>query len=136
MQREIEDTLSEKILFDEIRPGTWNIDERIKGNFNYGNGRVEKSSPLLMKFWRDHASYPFKSHDLWFLTEDVRWGVLPPDLVLGTSPASIDAAEDRNRWGALCARLEIPQPAGGTAITMRGATPPRRQHPWRPGLRG
>jgi carbamoyl-phosphate synthase large subunit len=40
---------------------------------------------------------------------------LPPDLVLGTAPASIDAAEDRERWNALCAHLEIPQPAGGTA---------------------
>ena len=27
-----------------------------------------------MKFWQDHASYPFKSHDTWFLTEDIRWG--------------------------------------------------------------
>src|SRR5437773_10242443 len=27
-----------------------------------------------MKYWRDHASYPFQSHDLWFLTEDIRWG--------------------------------------------------------------
>ena len=43
---------------------------------------------------------------------------LPPDLVLGTSPASIDAAEDRERWNALCARLEIPQPAGGTATSV------------------
>jgi nitrate/nitrite transport system substrate-binding protein len=33
-----------------------------------------------MKFWRDHASYPFQSHDLWFLTEDVRWGKLEPSL--------------------------------------------------------
>jgi carbamoyl-phosphate synthase large subunit len=48
-------------------------------------------------------------------------GVLPPELVLGTSPASIDAAEDRNRWGALCARLEIPQPAGATASTLSEA---------------
>src|SRR5690606_469605 len=30
----------------------------------------------------------------------------------------IDAAEDRERWNALCARLEIPQPAGGTATTL------------------
>jgi carbamoyl-phosphate synthase large subunit len=43
---------------------------------------------------------------------------LPADLVLGTSPASIDAAEDRERWNALCARLEIPQPAGGTATSV------------------
>ena len=42
-------------------------------------------------------------------------GRLPAGLVLGTSPESIDLAEDRERWNALCARLEIPQPAGGTA---------------------
>ncbi len=47
--------------------------------------------------------------------------VLPPELVLGTAPASIDAAEDRDLWGSLCARLEIPQPAGGTATTLEGA---------------
>ncbi|HEY2331134.1 MAG TPA: carbamoyl-phosphate synthase large subunit, partial [Acidimicrobiales bacterium] len=43
---------------------------------------------------------------------------LPAGLVLGTSPESIDLAEDRERWNALCARLEIPQPAGGTAVTV------------------
>jgi len=43
---------------------------------------------------------------------------LPPELVVGTPPASIDAAEDRERWNALCARLEIPQPAGGTAADI------------------
>jgi carbamoyl-phosphate synthase large subunit len=45
-------------------------------------------------------------------------GALPPELVAGTSAASIDAAEDRERWNTLCARLEIPQPAGGTASTV------------------
>jgi carbamoyl-phosphate synthase large subunit len=48
-------------------------------------------------------------------------GSLPPDLVLGTSPASIDLAEDRERWNALCAELAIPQPAGGTASTTTEA---------------
>jgi carbamoyl-phosphate synthase large subunit len=48
-------------------------------------------------------------------------GALPPDLVLGTSAASIDLAEDRERWNDLCARLEIPQPAGGTAVTVEDA---------------
>ncbi|MDP8976871.1 MAG: carbamoyl-phosphate synthase large subunit [Actinomycetota bacterium] len=43
---------------------------------------------------------------------------LPADLVLGTSPTSIDLAEDRERWSSLCARLEIPQPAGGTATNV------------------
>src|SRR5437588_2998797 len=48
-------------------------------------------------------------------------GRLPPGMVLGTSPESIDLAEDRERWNALCARLEIPQPAGGTAVTVEDA---------------
>jgi carbamoyl-phosphate synthase large subunit len=48
-------------------------------------------------------------------------GLLPPELVLGTSAASIDLAEDRDRWNDLCARLEIPQPAGGTAVTIEQA---------------
>jgi carbamoyl-phosphate synthase large subunit len=47
--------------------------------------------------------------------------VLPQHLVLGTSPGSIDAAEDRDQWASLCARLEIPQPAGGTASDYEGA---------------
>jgi carbamoyl-phosphate synthase large subunit len=46
---------------------------------------------------------------------------LPLELVAGTSPESIDAAEDRERWNALCARLEIPQPAGGTAADIDAA---------------
>jgi carbamoyl-phosphate synthase large subunit len=37
--------------------------------------------------------------------------------ILGTSPASIDLAEDRERFNELCARLGIPQPEGGTAAT-------------------
>jgi carbamoyl-phosphate synthase large subunit len=43
---------------------------------------------------------------------------IPEHLVLGTRPAAIDEAEDRERWSSLCARLEIPQPAGGTAVDV------------------
>ena len=35
--------------------------------------------------------------------------------ILGTSPAAIDLAEDRESFNALCGRLGIPQPAGGIA---------------------
>jgi nitrate/nitrite transport system substrate-binding protein len=48
--------------------------DRTAGKFDYGTGRVVENSPHIMKYWRDHASYPFQSHDLWFLTEDIRWG--------------------------------------------------------------
>ena len=50
------------------------IADRSKGKFDYGTGRVVENSPHVMKYWSDHASYPFQSHDLWFLTEDIRWG--------------------------------------------------------------
>ncbi|MGI8983507.1 MAG: carbamoyl-phosphate synthase large subunit [Acidimicrobiales bacterium] len=48
-------------------------------------------------------------------------GRLPPELVLGTPPAAIDEAEDRERWNALCHRLDIPQPDGGTAADLDAA---------------
>ena len=51
------------------------IADRAKGKFDYGNaGKVVENSPHIMKYWRDFASYPFQSHDLWFMTEDIRWG--------------------------------------------------------------
>jgi len=53
------------------------IDGRLKGDIDYGNGRIAKATGLEMTFWRDFASYPFRSHDSWFLTEDIRWGYLP-----------------------------------------------------------
>ncbi|NNC78640.1 MAG: carbamoyl-phosphate synthase large subunit [Acidimicrobiales bacterium] len=46
---------------------------------------------------------------------------LPPELIAGTPPASIDLAEDREQWNALCERMGIPQPPGGTASTAEEA---------------
>ena len=46
---------------------------------------------------------------------------LPPDLIAGTSPESIDRAEDREQWSVLCSELGIPQPPGGTAVDTAGA---------------
>ena len=48
-------------------------------------------------------------------------GRIPTELVLGTPPAAIDEAEDRERWNALCARLGIPQPEGGIAADLPAA---------------
>ena len=41
--------------------------------------------------------------------------------VLGTSPASIDLAEDRERFNVLCADLGVPQPPGGIAADPAAA---------------
>jgi len=55
---------------------------RIKGDINYGNGRVAKGTNLLMKFWgeRGEVSYPWKSLDTWFVAENIRWGKFEPSL--------------------------------------------------------
>ena len=52
---------------------------RIKGDINYGNGRTETGTELYMKFWgeKGETSYPWKSLDTWFMTENIRWGYLP-----------------------------------------------------------
>ncbi len=49
-----------------------------KGNYLMGDGKADiddfKAGPL---YWKDDigsVSYPYKSHDLWFLTEGLRWG--------------------------------------------------------------
>jgi len=41
--------------------------------------------------------------------------------IIGTSPDSIDLAEDRKRFGKLLEDLQIPQPAGGTATSVEQA---------------
>jgi carbamoyl-phosphate synthase large subunit len=41
--------------------------------------------------------------------------------IIGTSPESIDLAEDRKRFGKLLNELQIPQPAGGAATSVEEA---------------
>jgi carbamoyl-phosphate synthase large subunit len=48
-------------------------------------------------------------------------GQIPVELIAGTSPSSIDLAEDREKWNALCESLNIPQPPGGTAVDLAQA---------------
>lgn len=68
---------------------------RLKGNINYGNGRVEKDTGLEMKFWKNQASYPFKSHDAWFITENIRWGKFAPDTDI---KALVDKVNREDLW--------------------------------------
>lgn len=67
------------------------IAPRAMGDIDFGDGRKLTHSSLRMKFFADQASYPFQSHDLWFLTETMRWGVLPSD----TNTANLIAAVNR-----------------------------------------
>ena len=47
--------------------------------------------------------------------------LIPSELIAGTHPSSIDLAEDREKWSALCTSLGIAQPPGGTALTYEEA---------------
>lgn len=68
---------------------------RTQGDIAYGDGRTAAGSPLRMKFWADNASYPFQSHDLWFLTEGVRWGLYPQDI---DAKALVAAVNREDLW--------------------------------------
>lgn len=71
------------------------IIDRSVGIFDYGTGRVVEQPELMQKYWLDNASYPFKSHDLWFLTENIRWGYLPPET---DTQAMVDAVNREDLW--------------------------------------
>lgn len=71
------------------------IIDRSVGKFDYGNGKVVEQPDLMQKYWVDNASYPFKSHDLWFLTENIRWGYLPPDT---DTQAWVDEVNREDLW--------------------------------------
>ena len=77
----------------------------MKGNFAYGTGKVIENHPEQMRYWDDHASYPFQSHDLWFLTENKRWGYLPADF---DSRALIAKVNREDIWRAAAGELNLP----------------------------
>ena len=89
---------------------------RLKGDINYGNGRVAKGTDLYMKFWKDGVSYPYKSHDLWFLTEDIRWGKFEPTT---DTKALIDKVNREDLWRAAAKTLGVAA-ADIPASTSRG----------------
>jgi nitrate/nitrite transport system substrate-binding protein len=80
------------------------IIDRMKGNFDYGTGRVVENHPAQMRYWNEHASYPFQSHDLWFLTENQRWGNLPMSL---DTQALIQRVNREDIWRDAAATLGI-----------------------------
>ena len=66
---------------------------RLKGDVDYGNGKTVSASPHTMKFWRDATSFPFKSHDAWFLAENMRWGKVKPDTDIAALVARVNGAD-------------------------------------------
>jgi nitrate/nitrite transport system substrate-binding protein len=78
---------------------------RIQGKIDYGDGRTETSYPNSMKFWADNTSYPYQSHDLWFLTENMRWGNIPTDFV--KAKELIKKVNREDLWKAAAIALKV-----------------------------
>lgn len=97
---------------------------RSQGNIDFGTGQVITNSPLSMKFWRDYASYPFKSHDTWFLVEDMRWGYLPQT----TDLKIVDKVNREDLWRQAAKSLNLPaneipaSPSRGVETFFDGVT--------------
>jgi nitrate/nitrite transport system substrate-binding protein len=78
---------------------------RTSGTIDYGDGRKVDKYPQAMKFWADNASYPYQSHDMWFLAENMRWGYIPTDFVKAKEMVKKVNREDL--WKAAATALKV-----------------------------
>jgi nitrate/nitrite transport system substrate-binding protein len=78
---------------------------RLAGRFDYGTGKIVEDSPHIMKFWKDNASYPYRSHDLWFLVEGVRWDKFKGDEDLNGLVAKVNRED---LWREAATELGVP----------------------------
>ncbi|MDV2998689.1 MAG: Nitrate/nitrite binding protein NrtA [Chroococcopsis gigantea SAG 12.99] len=101
-KKEMADIISKrewlKIKAEDILP-------RLQGNIDFGNGRKVENSPLKMKFWADNASFPYKSHDTWFMTEEIRWGYIPANTDV---KALVDKVNRDDIWREAAKSLGVP----------------------------
>lgn len=94
---------------DYLKVPVSDIADRLQGNFTMGDGRKFPNAAFKMKFFAGYASFPYKSHDLWFLTEEQRWGKLPMSLNKNAIIAKVNRSDI---WRAAAAKLGGKGPAG------------------------
>jgi nitrate/nitrite transport system substrate-binding protein len=89
---------------------------RIKGEINYGRGRKVNDPKLAMKFWGEAgaSSYPWKSLDTWFVTENIRWGKFEPTTDI---KALVDKTNRSDLWRDAAKTLGV---AGAPTGDSRG----------------
>jgi nitrate/nitrite transport system substrate-binding protein len=81
------------------------VKDRLTGRIDYGNNRpIAEQSQNIMRYWDNHASYPFKSHDLWFLTENMRWGQISTNT---DTKQIIDRVNREDIWRAAAKELNL-----------------------------
>ncbi|EKQ68578.1 ABC-type nitrate/sulfonate/bicarbonate transport system, periplasmic component [Leptolyngbyaceae cyanobacterium JSC-12] len=72
----------------------------LMGQYDMGDGRKIDDKSMAVLYWKDSkgsVSYPYKSHDLWFITESVRWGFLDKKY-LTDARALIDKVNREDLW--------------------------------------
>jgi nitrate/nitrite transport system substrate-binding protein len=82
---------------------------RLRGTIDYGDGRTINASPHIMKFWADNASFPYKSHDAWFVAENIRWGNIPQSTDIN---ALVNRLNRADIWRGAAQALGVQAPAG------------------------
>jgi bicarbonate transport system substrate-binding protein len=71
-----------------------------QGKYDMGDGRTIDDKSMATYYWKDEkgsVSYPYQSHDLWFITENVRWGFLPKDYITNGATKAKELIKKVNR---------------------------------------
>jgi bicarbonate transport system substrate-binding protein len=79
------------------------------GKYDKGDGKKVDDKSLAAYYWKDgrgSVSYPYRSHDLWFLTESVRWGFLPLD-TLDKANGMISKVNREDLWREAAKELGV-----------------------------
>jgi bicarbonate transport system substrate-binding protein len=86
------------------------LKDPFQGTYDMGDGRKINDKSMAVLYWQDekgNVSYPYKSHDLWFITESVRWGFLPPEY-LTNAKALIDKVNREDIWRQAALEAGVP----------------------------
>ncbi|TFI52570.1 nitrate ABC transporter substrate-binding protein [Mastigocladus laminosus UU774] len=81
-----------------------------QGKYDMGDGRKIDDKSMAAYYWKDgkgSVSYPYKSHDLWFIVENIRWGFLPKDY-LAKAQTLIDKVNREDIWKEAAKEAGIP----------------------------
>jgi bicarbonate transport system substrate-binding protein len=81
-------------------PSSEFLDNPYQGKYDMGDGRTIDDKTMAAYYWKDEkgsVSYPYQSHDLWFITENVRWGFLPPDYLANGATKAKELIKKVNR---------------------------------------
>ena len=87
------------------------LEPMFMGKYVMGDGQPDIDDfNMAVRYWKTDkgsVSYPYKSLDLWFLTESVRWGFLPKTY-LETSKNLIDKVNRSDLWKEAAKEAGIP----------------------------